>query len=84
MWKLKSLSKITSKLRTLSDGVISLSSNLTGKWLESLCRCCFVPIIVHSVLSELDIDLCVSDCEFYVNLCVISIHMMTDVVISNS
>ena len=35
MWKLKSLSKITPKLRTLPDGVISLSSNLTGKWLES-------------------------------------------------
>ena len=45
LWKLKSLSKISPKLRTLSDGVITLSSNLTGKWLESLCRCCFVPII---------------------------------------
>ena len=30
LWKLKSLSKITPKLRTLSDGDISLSSNLTG------------------------------------------------------
>ena len=28
LWKLKSLSKITPKLRTLSDGAISLSSNL--------------------------------------------------------
>ena len=45
LWKQKSLSKITPKLRTLSDGDISLSSNLTGEWLESLCRCCFVPII---------------------------------------
>ena len=52
LWKLKSLSKITHKLRTLSDGVISLSSNLTGNWLESVCRCCFVPIIINSVLSE--------------------------------
>ena len=42
---LKSLSKITPRLRTLSDGDISLSCNLTGKWLESLCLCCFVPII---------------------------------------
>ena len=46
LWKLKSLSKITPRLRTLSDGDISLSSNLTGKWLESLCLCCFVPIII--------------------------------------
>ena len=52
LWKLKSLSKITPTLRTLSDGVISLSSKLTGKWSESLCRCCFVPIIINSVLSE--------------------------------
>ena len=52
LWKLKSLSNITPKLRTLSDGVISSSSNLTGKWLEILCRCCFVPIIINSVLSE--------------------------------
>ena len=35
MWKLKSLSKITPKLRTLSDGDISLSSNLTGKWIHT-------------------------------------------------
>ena len=46
LWKLKSLSKITPKLQTLSDGDISLSSNLTGKWLESLCLCCFVSIII--------------------------------------
>ena len=53
LWKLlKSLSKITPRLRTLSDGAISLSSNLTGKWLESLCLCCFVPIIINSVLLE--------------------------------
>ena len=45
------VSKITPKLRTLSDGD-TLSSNLTGKWLESLCRCRFVPIIINSVLSE--------------------------------
>ena len=51
-WKLKSLSKITHRLRTLSDGDISLSSNLTGKWLESLCLCGFVPIIINSVLLE--------------------------------
>ena len=49
---LKSMSNITPKLRTLSDGVISLSSNLTGKWVDSLWRCCFVPIIINSVLSE--------------------------------
>ena len=52
LWKLKSLSKITPRLRTLSDGDISLSSNLTGKWLESLCLRCFVPIIINSVLLE--------------------------------
>ena len=57
MWKLKSLSKITPKVRTLSDGDISLSSNLTGKWLQSLCRCCFVPIIINSVLSEFSLGL---------------------------
>ena len=57
LWKLKSLSKITPKLRTLSDGHISLSSNLTGKWLESLCRCRFVPIIINSVLSEFNLCL---------------------------
>ena len=33
LWKLKALSKTTPKFRTLSDGHISLSSNLTGKWL---------------------------------------------------
>ena len=55
LWKLKSLSKITPKLRTLSDGDISLSSNLTGKWLEGLCLCCFVPIIINSVLSEFNL-----------------------------
>ena len=38
LWKLKSLSKTTPKLPTLSDWHISLSSNLTVKWLESLCR----------------------------------------------
>ena len=54
--KLKSLSKITTKLRTLSDEDISLSSNLTGKWLESLCLCCFVPIIINSVLSEFNLS----------------------------
>ena len=53
LWKLKSLSKITPRLRTLSYGDISLSSNLTGKWLESLYLCCFVPIIINSVLLEL-------------------------------
>ena len=57
VWKLKSLSKTTPKLRTLSDGHISLSSNLTGKWLESLCRCCFVPIIINYVLSEFNLSL---------------------------
>ena len=57
LWKLKSLSKTTPKLRTLSDGHISLSSNLTGKWLDSLCRCCFVPIIINSVLSEFNLSL---------------------------
>ena len=48
---------VTPKLRTLSDGVISLSSNLTGKWVDSLCRCCFVPIIINSVLSEFSLSL---------------------------
>ena len=57
MWKLKSLLKIAPTLRTLLDGDISLSSNLTGKWLESLCRCCFVPIIINSVLSEFSLSL---------------------------
>ena len=57
LWKLKSLSKITPRLRTLSDGDISLSSNLTGKWLESLCLCCFVPIIINSVLLEFSLSL---------------------------
>ncbi len=56
LWKLKSLSKTTPKLRTLSDGHISLSSNLTGKWLESLCRCSFVPIKIN-VLSESNLSL---------------------------
>ena len=58
LWKLKSLSKITPRLR-LSDGdnIISLSSNLTGKWLESLCLCCFVPIIINSVLLEFSLSL---------------------------
>ena len=57
LWKLKSLSKITPKLRTLSDGGISLSSNLSGMWLESLCRCWFVPIIRNYVLSEFNLSL---------------------------
>ena len=58
LWKLESLSKITPKLRTLSDGDISLSSNLSGKWLDSLCLCCFVPIIIiNSVLSEFSLNL---------------------------
>ena len=57
LWKLKSLSKITPRLRTLSDGDISLSSNLTRKWLESLCLCCFVPIIINSVLLEFSLSL---------------------------
>ena len=52
LWKLKSLSKITPRLRTLSDGDISLSSNLTGKWLERLCLCCFAPITIYSLLLE--------------------------------
>ena len=56
--KLKSLLKTTLKFRTLSDGHISLSSNLTGKWLESLYRCCFVPIIIiNSVVSEFNLSL---------------------------
>ena len=46
----------TPKLLTLSYGVISLSSNLTGKWVDSLCRCCFVPIIINSVLSEFSLS----------------------------
>ena len=57
LWKLKSLSKTTPRLRTLSDGDISLSSNLAGKWLESLCLCCFVPIIINSVLLEFSLSL---------------------------
>ncbi len=57
LWNLKSLSKITPNLRTLSDGDISLSSDLTGKWLESLCLCCFVPIIINSVLLEFSLSL---------------------------
>ena len=57
LWKLESLSKITPKLRTLSDVAISLSSNLSGKWLDSLCLCCFVPIIIDSVLSEFSLSL---------------------------
>ena len=57
LWKLKSLSKINPRLRTLSDRDISLSSNLTGKWLESLCLCCFVPIIINSVLLEFSLSL---------------------------
>ena len=36
LWKLKSLSKITPKLRTLSDGDKSLSSNLTGEFVSLL------------------------------------------------
>ena len=36
---------------------ISLSSNLTGKLLDSLCRCCFVPIVISSVLSEFNLSL---------------------------
>ena len=57
LWKLKTLSKRTPKLRTLSDGDISLSINLTGKWLESLCRCFLVPIIMNSALSEFSLSL---------------------------
>ena len=48
---------VRNEVRTLSDGHISLSSNLTGKWLDSLCRCCFVPIIINSVLSEFNLSL---------------------------
>ena len=33
------------------------SRELTGKWLESLCHCCFVPIIINSVLSEFSFSL---------------------------
>ena len=33
------------------------TKGLTGKWLESLCRCCFVPIITNSVLSEFNLSL---------------------------
>ena len=57
MWKLKSLSKITPRLRTMSDGDLSLSSNLTGKWLESFCLCCFVSIIINSDLLEFSLSL---------------------------
>ena len=49
MWKLSSLSKITTRLRKLYVGDVSLSSYLTGKWFESLCRCYFVPIVINSV-----------------------------------
>ena len=39
-------------------GPISLSSKLTGQWLESLRRCRFVPIIINSaVLSEFNLSL---------------------------
>ena len=31
---------------------ISLASKLTGKWLEGLSRCCFVPMIINPVLPE--------------------------------
>ena len=54
LWKLKSLSKTTPKLRTLSDGHYHCQA---GKWLESLCRCRFVPIIINSVLSEFNLSL---------------------------
>ena len=36
-----------------SDGNLSLPSSVTGKWLMTLLRCCFVPIIIGSVLSGL-------------------------------
>ena len=45
------------KSRILSDVDISLSSNLTGKWLESLCLCYFAPIIINSVLLEFSLSL---------------------------
>ena len=42
--KVFSLSKITQRLRTVSDENVSLPSSLTGKWLMTLFRCCLVPI----------------------------------------
>ena len=55
--KLKSLSKTTSRLRTVFDGNVSLPSSLTGKWLMTLFRCCLVPIIIKSVFSGLSFSL---------------------------
>ena len=55
--KLKSLSKITPRLRTVSDGNVSLPSSLTGKWLMTLFRCCLVPIIMRSILYGLSFSL---------------------------
>ena len=39
LWKLKSLSKITPRLRTLSDGDILLSSNVTVGLVQILLIC---------------------------------------------
>ena len=49
--------KETPRLRTVSDGNVSLPSSLTGKWLMTLFRCCLVPIIIRSVLSGLSFSL---------------------------
>ena len=48
-------SRIARVLRMLSGGEVSLSSNLTGKWLMSLFRCCCAPMIMRSVLSKASI-----------------------------
>ena len=55
--KLKSVSKTTLRLRTVSDGNVSLPSSLTEKWLRTLFHCCLVPILIRSVLSGLSFSL---------------------------
>ena len=48
------------RLRTVSDGDVSLPSSFTGKWLITIFRCCLVPIIirfVEDVLSGLNFSL---------------------------
>ena len=39
------------------SGQFEFDSVINWKWLESLCRCCFVPIIINSVLSEFNLSL---------------------------
>ena len=48
--------KTTPRLRTVSDGNVSLPSSLTRKWLMTQFRCCVVPILMY-VLSGLSLSL---------------------------